>query len=513
MNPREQETLIQRFVDGELDDAACEKVVAFLKADPQAFESYCQYAELDAGLQHLTSGAARLSASPRPHLLDSRDAGAWRSRLIAVASAAAVVTLLAGLLFLTLAPKPLPNLALRSTPGSHLQITHLATGKDAPAPGTLEPGSRLHLTQGSIELTFASGVRSVIVAPADLTMVRKNRLHLLEGSGFFEVPPGAEGFTVQTAELEIIDLGTEFAVLATPSAGDQIHVIRGRVKATNRNGQPTQEILRAGQAREAGPTGRLNAIPLRPADFTRTLPSRLPYLHWSFDGDDPITPKGTLLGAGTVSSSTEGGAIVPSERRRVSGTNGYALGFTEESDRIVTDWLGFTGRVPRTFACWIRLDPANPDSWQSIIEWGAHHQQATTYNTYWRVRTILNPATNQCNLRVSYGNNWIDGSMHLADGRWHHIAVTESRQVNDQGLPQLRFYVDGKEDHQTLINQGPTFNVSTQTGVPLSIGTAIEENHHFEGTLDELFLFEGELSEKSIRELMQSTAPSNDSSQ
>lgn len=502
MTARDQEDLLQQFVEGTLGEEECEQVIALLKDNPQAFESFCQYAELDAGLQYLSSGPARTADGSRSlNLLASEGGRMRRTRLIAVISAAAAVLVAGWLLYLKMVPQPKPVLAFRSAPESRLQIIHAGPADETPAPGTLRPGSRLVLDQGSVELTFASGVRGVIEGPADLTLVEEGRLHLAEGRGFFEVPPAAIGFAVHTPELEVVDLGTEFAVLAAHDAGDQVHVMKGRVEALNRNGLKNRELLVAGDAREAGPAGRLIPLPLRPADFARTLPGGLPYLHWSFDGADPLQPEGTVIGIGEVTALTERDSRLPSPGRRVAGACGKALRFSGPADQVGTNWQGFTGRTPRTFACWIKLEPDQPADWQPVVEWGRPLQPDGQVNSYWRVRTIVDPATRRCVLRVAYGRNWTDGSIHLADGEWHHVAISESRELDDAGLPKVRFYVDGREDPATRANRDAVLPVETRPGVPLSIGRAAEERS-FRGTIDELFVFEGELSSAAVHELM-----------
>lgn len=502
MTARDQEDLLQQFVEGTLGEEECEQVIALLKDNPQAFESFCEYAELDAGLRYLSSGPARLADGARSlNLLPSDGGRMMRTRLIAVISAAAAVLVAGWVLYLTMAPEPEPLLAFRTAPESRLRITHAGPADETPAPGTLQPGSRLVLDQGSVELTFASGVRAVIEGPADLTLVEDSQLHLAEGRGFFEVPPAAIGFAVHTPELEVIDLGTEFAVLAAHDAGDQVHVMKGRVEAINRNGLKNREILVAGDAREAGPTGRLNPMRLRIADFSRNLPSSLPYLHWSFDGPDPLKPEGSVIGTKGIAARTEANSTVPSPQRRTPGPRGQALSFQGQSHQVTTNWPGLTGRTPRTVACWVKPEPGQPESWQPIVEWGASADVTGRPNAYWRLRTVVDSATKHCVLRVAYGRNWIDGSVHLADGKWHHVAISESREIDKDGYPLVRFYVDGEEDTGTRRNHEVAFPVKTLPGVPLSIGWT-SDTRNLPWTIDELYLVEGELHRDAIRKLM-----------
>jgi hypothetical protein len=183
-----------------------------------------------------------------------------------------------------------------------------------------------------------------------------------------------------------------------------------------------------------------------------------------------------------------------------------ALSFQGQIQQVTTNWPGLTGRTPRTFACWVKPEPGQPESWQPIVEWGASSDVTGRANAYWRVRTIVDPATKRCVLRVAYGQNWIDGSIQLADGDWHHVAISESRDLDADGFPKVRFYVDGEEDTATRRNHEVAFPVETRPGVPLSIGWTADDRGQ-SWTVDELFLVEGELPRDAIRKLMDAGDP------
>lgn len=137
----------------------------------------------------------------------------------------------------------------------------------------MEPGSRLLVRSGIVELQFVSGVRGIVRGFADLTLQRENLLKLENGTAWFEVPESAVGFKVNTPDFELIDLGTEFGIVSEPNFLDEVHVFKGKVEVVNRSGLRKRERLVAGQARFAGPAGRWNEIKVRPDLLLEQLPA------------------------------------------------------------------------------------------------------------------------------------------------------------------------------------------------------------------------------------------------
>lgn len=273
MKPPPLELRIQQFVDGDLDDNGCEEMVALLKSDPRALKIYCRYSELDSSLLHIHSGPARLGAEQSTIAMRAQRRGIKRARRAAVLSAAAGIVALAVTLYLIFAREEPPMASFKTSPSSIYEIQHALEGPDTPESGTLAEGSRVILQKGHVELTFASGVRSVIQAPADLTLHTEDHLFLSEGTVWFHVPPKATGFRVRTKTLSIVDLGTEFGVHSSPDRLDEVHVFEGKVEVTNLNPLKHKATLVKGEARQAGPIGRLKPLPVRAEAFLTTLPT------------------------------------------------------------------------------------------------------------------------------------------------------------------------------------------------------------------------------------------------
>lgn len=269
MNQRELEHHLQELFDGRLEGQAFDYLQQTLRTDPAAREAYREYLHLHHALEFRTKGVNLLNVVPMDRVVERR-----QRRAIRIAGLAAAAVLMIGALVMTLIAThtPQPTLVVNTAPGGDITISHAHTGEDAPEGLVLEPGSRLKVITGMVELKFSSGVRGIVRGPADLTLQREDLLELTNGTVWFAVPKKAIGFTVNTPDLVLTDLGTEFGIMSEPNFLDEVHVFDGKVKILSRNGLKKLEILNAGQARYAGSDGHWKATPLRRDHFLDTLP-------------------------------------------------------------------------------------------------------------------------------------------------------------------------------------------------------------------------------------------------
>ena len=118
-----------------------------------------------------------------------------------------------------------------------------------------DPGKYV-LRAGSIHLRFLNGVDLGIHGPATFDIKSALHIDLAEGITRALVPESGTGFTIATAEMEIIDLGTEFGVSASPAASEVL-VFDGSVDVVRAGGAKrqlrTNESMRLKQTGEAGP--------------------------------------------------------------------------------------------------------------------------------------------------------------------------------------------------------------------------------------------------------------------
>jgi hypothetical protein len=134
-------------------------------------------------------------------------------------------------------------------------------------------GELLHLEHGMVEVVFDSGAEAVIEGPAQFRLKSANRIELQSGRVFAEVPPSARGFTVDTPQASIVDLGTQFGVKVESGISSGLHLFKGKALLTpsGATGSGKSEILMAGQAGSVNTAGQITRIPVNDTAFVRRL--------------------------------------------------------------------------------------------------------------------------------------------------------------------------------------------------------------------------------------------------
>jgi hypothetical protein len=271
MNRSELDQHLQELFDGRLEGQAFEDLQQELRDDTAARAAYREHLHLQNALEFRTKGVDLLNVVPMDRVVERRQRRTMRTAGLAAAAMLAIGLLVAALVA---AREPKPTLTFNTSPGTELNVSHALEGEYAPAGMVLEPGSRLTVIRGTVELEFASGVRGIVRGPADLTLQREDLLELANGTAWFEVPADAVGFKVNTPDLILTDLGTEFGIISERNFLDEVHVFDGKVEVRNRSGLQHKELLQAGQARYAGPAGRWQETPIRRDHFLDELPTQ-----------------------------------------------------------------------------------------------------------------------------------------------------------------------------------------------------------------------------------------------
>ena len=95
--------------------------------------------------------------------------------------------------------------------------------------GEYLPATTLHLQSGVVELAFISGAKAAIEGPAEIKVTQRNGIELRQGKLSAEVPHQAIGFTVQTPNATVTDLGTRFGINAKAKDSSEVDVFEGKV--------------------------------------------------------------------------------------------------------------------------------------------------------------------------------------------------------------------------------------------------------------------------------------------
>lgn len=504
------DTLIQDLIDGAITAGDLHLLECELESNPTALERYLTFTDLDVLLRAQAEMDDQLPDTAR-YIREVLRLERRRMFLTAVTAAAAALLILGIVLRLIFVPEKSSLMSYRFSPSSRFEIVRSAKNTDL-AERNLGDGDRLELYQGCVELQMDTGVRAVLVAPASMTRRSHKEITLDEGTAWFHVAPEASGFRALTSNLEVIDLGTEFGLFAARDRAHEIHVFKGKVRATARSGFRKSETLSTGQSRSVDPVGRLVALASAPGNYIHRLPDSLPHLAWSFDelSGDRLAASGTFPSAENVTTTLRRTDPSP---RLVPGRRGMALSFNGKGDYAISDWPGFAGNRPRTVSFWVRM-PATGDyrALGAMVGWG--NEDNNLHNAKWKIRPAQKQPGAPSVLRLSWGVTWMDGVTPLNDGQWHHIAVATTGKTLATGLPDAQLYVDGRREpvqYHGRISDGESPPADTDTitrgAVPLVIGRSLTVQRgdlsFFEGEIDQLVIFDGYLKEEEIPALME----------
>jgi hypothetical protein len=101
--------------------------------------------------------------------------------------------------------------------------------------GDYLPGSVVRLESGVVELAFASGAKAAVEGPAEFKLIDRNSMELHQGKLAAEVPAQARGFSVQTPNARVVDLGTRFGLNTKSKDSSEVDVFEGKVRVTQGN--------------------------------------------------------------------------------------------------------------------------------------------------------------------------------------------------------------------------------------------------------------------------------------
>ena len=475
-------------------DALCEETITadqmrrleeILLRHPEAEAYYVQYMSLYADL------ARRFAAAPAPAPAVAGTVAAARParrRTWAFLAGAAAAAAVAAALFVALSPRtPMHLKVARPGPGPEalddsvavLLHTHEAEweeGEPAPRAGAALPPTRLRLKSGVAQIEFYCGATVILQGPADFKIVSRTEAYCARGSMRATVPPQAQGFTVGSPKLDLVDRGTEFGLRVGADERTEVHVFQGQVDLYDgpRTAPPLKELTTGKGVRVDGP-GQLRPIPTDPAGFQTaeglaelsTAETRRRQERWRDDCDAVRRLDGlvvyytfqprqawsrTLHDQAPGRKPAEDGAIIGAAWATGRWPGKGALEFKRVSDRVRFNVPGEFRSL--TLAAWVRVDnlPNLNNSLMMTDGWdeGAPHWQIGDDGTL-----ILGVQ----NRNKTKGGHYHAPGAITPDlfGRWLHLAV-----VYDGEAGRVTHYVDGRV----------AADMKTEFDIPLRIGDA-----------------------------------------
>ena len=360
------------------------------------------------------------------------------------------------------------------------------------------------LVSGMIAVELRNGVTMTVKGPAKFEVVDEFRIRLNSGSIRAIAPESGHGFTIETPDADIEDLGTEFGVSVDGNSGDsEVHVFDGRVDVKNRGKNDAITSLEIGESAKildgqvnAGRSGILNQF-FTPADvgFARWNQSseairqdKDVVFYYGFNkrpGNDRILKDEANHGAsidGTISGA-----------RWVSGRwpGKSALLFDQKGDNVA---INIPGELPQfTFAAWIKLDRIDEPltAIMNSIDWkpGSMHIQIS--RSLGTIKAGIYPKVHKDSI-----------GMRMPTGRWVLVVMAVDAEKRT-----ARTWIDNKIAIDGYLRETPSITpgLSFLGGFYSELGG--EQSRDFRGRIDEVVLWRRTLDEREIRQLYKRGRP------
>jgi hypothetical protein len=518
--------LCNALVDGTLTGGQRARLDQWLIRSDDAREFYVRAMDQSASLCHHADERQFDGADAPRH-----DAGWFRPASWQVMGVAAAIVASALIVWNwdAVAPAPSP----RPPDASPTEFVARITGtKDASwrgvsaslSPGAfLRRGEQLELAGGFAEITFDSGAVVLLEGPALFDVNSAWDSTLRRGAIKANVPQQAIGFRVTNPAVDVIDVGTEFSMIADDKIGRaDVLVLQGQVEAMPQGERDADTVvLRANESRRFAQSGVSRADDLEqlfarfstPVSLDRqTEPVRS--VRWSFDEIEGRTFPAAVVGfqgeAFDMSVTTRTAAA-----RLASHGEGFRNRGLHFSRRVVASapLAGLSGNSPRTIAFWVRVPENAPLSQAyAMVAWRSDSEKLGSRPVH--IGWNRNPNEGPLGaVRTDFSGGHAMGTTPLRDGRWHHIGVIFLPGDDPDAAVQVKQYVDGRLESNT-VTPGPKLSIAanisaTEEEAPgdtlwlgCRLGRSGPKRERFRGDIDELVIVDRGLEPAEVVALM-----------
>lgn len=302
-NDRQLSDLIAALIDDSITDEQFLRLDEILKEDPAARQLYLDALQIHEDLPEVVFpvGDDSLSelASRNENVSTTRSPGVtlWQSGL-AIAILLPIAFLVGAML-----PRGIRTVAQNSGPqvvnlqptteqanSDGVQFTNLSHARffgEMPPKVYSSPIQQRDyvLMEGMVELAFEKGATAIIEGPAVFRIESNEKLALDIGRCSVHAPEGAEGFEVETPEVNVVDRGTRFSVVVLEDNATEVQVVEGAadIYGKERTAKGNVESEASGLRLNSSDARRFSyqdpqvavAVPFKAEQYKRYLPDRV----------------------------------------------------------------------------------------------------------------------------------------------------------------------------------------------------------------------------------------------
>ncbi len=533
--------LMDAACNAEVEDEQLRQLDERLRGDRDACQQFAQFSRLHAALYYevyqleaeaavATFMADLPAADPAPRrgapLAPTRHVGwsrwlDYRAYPLAFSLLVAAVTSLS--LLLTVAQLPIfhqPALQHAAPQKAAAAVAQLGRTWDAvwksghrvwSAGAAVRPGSVLWLERGRAEVAFGKGAVITLAGPTVLQVLGEQRGRLERGRLVGRVAPAARGFAVEVEDMEIIDLGTEFAIAHVPGQVTEVNVQQGAVEVRPRAGTPTASgspwRVEAGEAVLIDHLGGRGAPRILPLDkehpplahrweddtprnaeaYSDAVLASQPIAYWRLDhaerdevrdasGNGRPAAVGRFVKVGIHGLRAPGlessnlAAAFPGRATPESRLRSDALQLGEQYSVEMwfrnTQHFGLRAVAGYIFSSGADGAPTNPGEHLGLGGNRIAPQRLFVYN----------------------GQELLSGKTLLTLGGWHYVALVREGD-------QVTVYLDGG----TKPEISATLRRNAPPGLPVFVGGRNDSHLNFRGQIDEVAFYDRPLSAEEVQ--------------
>ncbi|MCP5535970.1 MAG: FecR domain-containing protein [Akkermansiaceae bacterium] len=296
-------TLIEGLDDGTLDAKEREQLHDLLLSSAEARKVYHDYMGFVAALQ--SEARTQAEKDLLPVLPGANRRGVRKNFTRSILYAAAILVIMAVAARFIMAPEAVPYASV--TPSADI-IWNLSQGdaaKDTP-PGVITPGSTVHVTHGSLNISLPDGTELILEGPAALHFPESlYQPELQKGRLWVDSNVGKESFSITTNGYLVKDIGTRFGVFAGDSL--EVHVFEGEVQLVEPQSNEKQASLKANEAIRVVSKGKTSVIPLAAGPFpTQVKTAASMRFSQNFSGKNNLLDRGWVTRAGNWKQGKDG---------------------------------------------------------------------------------------------------------------------------------------------------------------------------------------------------------------
>ena len=169
------------------------------------------------------------------------------------------------------------------------------------------------LSKGIVEIHTDRGVAFTVESPAEFEMLPNADMQLNFGRLYAHVSPQGIGFTVNTPNSKIIDLGTEFGIQTDIEGEIELHVLEGKttlVTGSSWLDKISQTVFQKQARRVSSDGSRVEDIPVQKEMFARSISSDTKSI-WR--GQKSVSLADIVGGGNGFGSGNRGSYIDPSD--------------------------------------------------------------------------------------------------------------------------------------------------------------------------------------------------------